>query len=99
MFYLLILSNDSKSYGKLYKIHVNGAHHCSVRYSQLSSLNDELKRMDSKFLAPFPPKKVFSLSARDKEERRLMLEKYLQQSTNYELFIDFLKYTYLPFMG
>ena len=65
----------------LFHIHVNGVHHCSLRYSQLCAFHSELHRLFSKCMAqtqPFPPKKLFHLSAREIDERRLLLERYLQ---------------------
>lgn len=73
-------SSNQQSY-TLFNVHINGVHHCSVRYSQLHTLNEELQRLFSSAMAErksFPPKKLFSLSARDTEERRLLLEQYLQ---------------------
>lgn len=73
-------SSDQHAY-TLYNIHVNGVHHCSLRYSQLYSFHTELQRFLPNFMIqsqPFPPKKLFSLSSRDIEERRILLERYLQ---------------------
>ena len=73
-------SNNQPSY-TLFNIHVNGVHHCSVRYSQLHTFDEELQRLFSSAMAErksFPPKKLFGLSARETEERRILLEQYLQ---------------------
>ena len=81
----------------VYEIHVNGAVHSSARYSQLYKLNEQLqKRFDTTNLAEFPPKKLFSLSAFEKEERKALLELYLQtigqqpEILKSNLFVDFL---------
>ncbi|UJR22230.1 hypothetical protein I4U23_025293 [Adineta vaga] len=73
-------SSNQQAY-TLFNIHINGIHHCSLRYSQLRTFNDELQRLFPTAMAnidTFPPKKFFSLSAKDTEERRLSLEHYLQ---------------------
>ncbi|UJR26898.1 hypothetical protein I4U23_008208 [Adineta vaga] len=65
----------------LYNIHINGLHHCSLRYSQLRIFNAELQRILPNLMQhiqPFPPKKLFRLSSRDIEERQMLLERYLQ---------------------
>ncbi|XP_070391812.1 sorting nexin-17-like isoform X1 [Dermacentor albipictus] len=64
---------------KAYNIHVNGAFHCAVRYKQLHSLHDQLKKVfGSAALPPFPPKKLLPLTPTQTEERRGFLEKYIQ---------------------
>ena len=73
-----IAETDGSLY-TFYEIHVNGAVHSSVRYSQLYKLNEQLqKRFDTSNLAEFPPKKLFSLTIPEKEERKFLLELYLQ---------------------
>lgn len=65
----------------LFNIHINGVHHCSLRYSQLYTFNEELHRLLPTAMInieAFPPKKMFSLSAKDTDERRVLLEHYLQ---------------------
>ncbi|KAL3889927.1 hypothetical protein ACJMK2_002244 [Sinanodonta woodiana] len=62
-----------------FNIHINGVFHCSVRYSALYAFHEQLqKEFGSKILAPFPPKKLLPLSGPKLDERRLMLEKYIQ---------------------
>ncbi|XP_040565287.1 LOW QUALITY PROTEIN: sorting nexin-17 [Lepeophtheirus salmonis] len=61
-----------------YSVHINGTFHCSLRYRQFHALHEQLKREFLTGLPSFPPKKVFPLSEPQKEERRLLLEKYLQ---------------------
>jgi sorting nexin-17 len=79
----------------LFKIHVNGAHHCSVRFSQLHNLNEQLKKEFPTTVPPFPPKKIFSLSLNEKEDRRHQLERFLQQISQIpsilssDLFVNF----------
>lgn len=73
-------SSSQQSY-TLYNIHVNGYHHCSLRYSQLRTFNDELQNLSPAAMTnieSFPPKKLFSLSAKEIDERRISLENYLQ---------------------
>nr|CAD7196925.1 unnamed protein product [Timema douglasi] len=62
-----------------YSIHVNGVFHCTVRYRQLLNLHEQLKKeYGSSNLPSFPPKKILPLSPTQLEERRAMLEKYIQ---------------------
>lgn len=62
-----------------YCLHINGVYHCMVRYRQLHSLHDQLRReFVASTLPAFPPKKLFNLNESQVEERRLLLEKYLQ---------------------
>ncbi|XP_076246774.1 sorting nexin 17 [Calliopsis andreniformis] len=61
-----------------YNIHINGLFHCTVRYKQLYSLHEQLTRNLDIFLPIFPPKKFFPLTRTQQEERRLLLEKYIQ---------------------
>ncbi|XP_042302953.1 LOW QUALITY PROTEIN: sorting nexin-17 [Sceloporus undulatus] len=62
-----------------YSIHVNGVLHCQVRYSQLLGLHEQLrKEFGASAVPPFPPKKIFALTAAEVEQRREQLEKYMQ---------------------
>ncbi|XP_017506134.1 sorting nexin-17 isoform X2 [Manis javanica] len=62
-----------------YNIHVNGVLHCRVRYSQLLGLHEQLrKEYGANVLPSFPPKKLFSLTPAEVEQRREQLEKYMQ---------------------
>ena len=62
-----------------YCLHINGVYHAMVRYRQLHTLHDQLRREFSASTLPaFPPKKLFNLTEKEVEERRLMLEKYMQ---------------------
>jgi len=73
-------SNNQQSY-TLFNIHINGIHHCSLRYSQLRTFNEELQRLLPNAMInieSFPPKKFFSLSSKETDERRTLLEHYLQ---------------------
>jgi sorting nexin-17 len=73
-------SSNQQSY-TLFNIHINGIHHCSLRYSQLHKFNEELHRLLPTAMINievFPPKKFFSLSLKETEERRVLLEHYLQ---------------------
>ena len=65
-----------------YTIHADGKLHCVVRYRQLSCLHDQLKRVfGARALPTFPPKKLLHLNSEEVEERRLLLERYLQLGT------------------
>uniref|UniRef100_A0A1B6DZE8 PX domain-containing protein n=1 Tax=Clastoptera arizonana TaxID=38151 RepID=A0A1B6DZE8_9HEMI len=90
-------SDDNGSNYTGYNIHINGMYHCTVRYKQLHSLNDQLKKLHgSNSLPPFPPKKLLPLSNNQLEERRSFLEKYIQtvgqtaNLMNTEVFTGFL---------
>ncbi|OCT79213.1 hypothetical protein XELAEV_18030309mg [Xenopus laevis] len=62
-----------------YNIHVNGVLHCRVRYSQLLGLHEQLKKEYGNNVVPaFPPKKLFTLTPAEVEQRREQLEKYMQ---------------------
>lgn len=62
-----------------YSIHVNGVLHCRVRYSQLYGLHEQLrKEYGNNVLPHFPPKKIFTLTTAEVEQRREQLEKYIQ---------------------
>lgn len=74
----VIVTYDSFS-SQVYSIYINGVFHCDMRYSQLHSLNEQLKQAyGSQALPFFPPKKFFPLSKTQLEERQFCLEKYLQ---------------------
>lgn len=63
----------------VYNIYINGIFHCSMRYSQMHTLNEQLKQVfGGQALPYFPPKKLFPLSKTQLEERQFCLEKYLQ---------------------
>lgn len=66
----------------LYNVHIDGLYHCSLRYKQLLHLHQTLTKAlvgsTSSQLPQFPPKKLLPLSSNQVEERRLQLEKYLQ---------------------
>ncbi|XP_078506230.1 sorting nexin-17 isoform X2 [Lissotriton helveticus] len=62
-----------------YNIHVNGVLHCRVRYSQLLGLHEQLRKEYGHNVVPaFPPKKIFTLTPAEVEQRREQLEKYMQ---------------------
>jgi len=64
-----------------FELHLNGVHHCSVRYRQLHSLHQQLKKElqpATLHIPTFPPKKMLILSQVQVEERRYGLERYLQ---------------------
>ncbi|XP_066248626.1 sorting nexin-17 [Euwallacea similis] len=62
-----------------YNVHINGIYHCTVRYKQLHILNEQLKgEFGHDNLPLFPSKKLLPLSSGQVEERRMLLEKYIQ---------------------
>ncbi|XP_058065184.1 sorting nexin-17 [Anopheles bellator] len=63
-----------------FNIHINGCFHCCLRYKQLHSFHEQLKRSlpSSMVLPSFPPKKLLSLTPNQIEQRRLSLERYIQ---------------------
>ena len=91
-----ILDETGTSYSG-FNLHVNGVLHCTIRYSQLYDLNERLKQEFSPESIPnFPPKRFFAVKGVDLEERRLQLEKYIQEIcqvqrfTQSEIFATFL---------
>ncbi|XP_069743301.1 sorting nexin-17 isoform X2 [Narcine bancroftii] len=74
-----VLNGENGSTYVAYNIHVNGVLHCRVRYRQLYGLHEQLrKEYGSNVLPHFPPKKIFSLTTAEVEQRREQLEKYIQ---------------------
>uniref|UniRef100_A0A8C5MXV5 Sorting nexin-17 n=1 Tax=Leptobrachium leishanense TaxID=445787 RepID=A0A8C5MXV5_9ANUR len=72
-------NGDSGTPYVAYNIHVNGVLHCRVRYSQLLGLHEQLRKEFGNNVAPlFPPKKLFTLTPAEVEQRREQLEKYMQ---------------------
>ncbi|XP_033727766.1 sorting nexin-17-like [Pecten maximus] len=62
-----------------FNIHINGMFHCSVRYSVLHTFHEQLKKeFGANQLPHFPPKKLFPLSPLKLDERRILLEKFVQ---------------------
>uniref|UniRef100_A0A182MY18 PX domain-containing protein n=1 Tax=Anopheles dirus TaxID=7168 RepID=A0A182MY18_9DIPT len=73
------VSDGSGSSYTGFNIHINGSFHCCLRYKQLHSLHEQLKRsLPSIALPSFPPKKLLSLTPNQIEQRRLSLERYIQ---------------------
>ncbi|KAH9641744.1 hypothetical protein HF086_003870 [Spodoptera exigua] len=65
-----------------YNIHIDGVFHCTARYKQLLSLHEQLQAQNPYVKLPqFPPKKLF-LTNSQLEERRVLLEKYMQLGTH-----------------
>lgn len=57
--------------------------HCTVRYRQLHSLHEQLRREYGPTVVPgFPPKKFLPLTGSQLEDRRASLEKYIQTGEN-----------------
>lgn len=73
------INDDNGSTFKGYNVHINGVFHCTVRFKQLHNLHEQLrKEYGASTLPPFPPKKLLPLTASQLEERRALLEKYIQ---------------------
>ncbi|XP_023949150.1 sorting nexin-17 [Bicyclus anynana] len=61
-----------------FNIYIDGFFHCTARYKQLLSLHEQLQSQYPHCKLPsFPPKKLF-LTNSQLDERRIMLEKYVQ---------------------
>ncbi|XP_061559785.1 sorting nexin-17 isoform X1 [Phycodurus eques] len=74
-----VRSGENGSTYVAYNIHVNGVLHCRVRYSQLLGLHEQIKKEYGSNVVPsFPPKKIFTLTPTEVEQRREQLEKYMQ---------------------
>ncbi|XP_061668811.1 sorting nexin-17 isoform X2 [Syngnathoides biaculeatus] len=74
-----VRSGENGSTYVAYNIHVNGVLHCRVRYSQLLGLHEQMKKEYGSNVVPsFPPKKIFTLTPTEVEQRRDHLEKYMQ---------------------
>uniref|UniRef100_F6ZN60 Sorting nexin-17 n=2 Tax=Ciona intestinalis TaxID=7719 RepID=F6ZN60_CIOIN len=74
------IEDSTGSSYKVFNVHVNGVLHCSVRYSQLHDLNNQFrKELKLKTLPQFPPKKLLQLNDSNLKERRVQLEKYIQE--------------------
>lgn len=62
-----------------FNLHLNGEYHCTLRYKQIHNFNEQLRKLYGPENVPnFPPKKLFPLSAMQVDERRSLLEKYMQ---------------------
>ncbi|XP_046577803.1 sorting nexin-17-like isoform X2 [Haliotis rubra] len=71
--------DDSGSSFTSYNMYINGVFHCSVRFRQLHQFHEQLKKeFGASSLPPFPPKKFLPLGPPQVEERRNMLEHYVQ---------------------
>uniref|UniRef100_A0A9J8CS73 Sorting nexin-17 n=2 Tax=Cyprinus carpio TaxID=7962 RepID=A0A9J8CS73_CYPCA len=74
-----VRSDENGSSYVAYNIHVNGVLHCRVRYSQLLGLHEQIKKEYGNNVVPaFPPKKIFTLTPAEVDQRREQLEKYMQ---------------------
>uniref|UniRef100_A0A672P3Q3 Sorting nexin-17 n=1 Tax=Sinocyclocheilus grahami TaxID=75366 RepID=A0A672P3Q3_SINGR len=74
-----VRSDENGSTYVAYNIHVNGVLHCRVRYSQLLGLHEQIKKEYGHNVVPaFPPKKIFTLTPAEVDQRREQLEKYMQ---------------------
>ncbi|CAG5128901.1 unnamed protein product [Candidula unifasciata] len=81
----------------MYNIYINGVFHCKARYKQMRQFHDELKKeFGSHILPEFPKKKLLALSPPEIEQRRVLLERYIQlvsqdpQISSSDLFNTFL---------
>lgn len=74
--------SEGKNTFKLFDLALDGEYLCSLRYSQLLSFSEEIKKaFPSVELPPFPPKKLLHLDEIQMEERRFTIEKYIQALT------------------
>uniref|UniRef100_A0AAZ3RF81 Sorting nexin-17 n=1 Tax=Oncorhynchus tshawytscha TaxID=74940 RepID=A0AAZ3RF81_ONCTS len=74
-----VRSGENGSTYVAFNIHVNSVLHCQVRYSQLLGLHQQIKKEYGNNVVPaFPPKKIFTLTPAEVEQRREQLEKYMQ---------------------
>ncbi|KJE90258.1 hypothetical protein CAOG_01595 [Capsaspora owczarzaki ATCC 30864] len=63
----------------VFNIHINGVHHCAIRYSEVEKLQARIKaEYPDKPLTKFPPKRLLALTLEQLEERRRGIEMYLQ---------------------
>ncbi|XP_052225977.1 sorting nexin-17-like isoform X2 [Dreissena polymorpha] len=73
------ITDGSGSTFTSFNIHINGVFHCTARFSLLFSFHEQLKKeFGVNNLPPFPPKKLFQVAGPKLEERRQMLERYIQ---------------------
>uniref|UniRef100_A0A915HH63 PX domain-containing protein n=1 Tax=Romanomermis culicivorax TaxID=13658 RepID=A0A915HH63_ROMCU len=63
-----------------FKVHINGILHCTLRYSALLNLHDDLRKLfEWVEVIGFPPKKIkFLMTDKELDERRELLEFYLR---------------------
>ncbi|KHN82289.1 PX domain-containing protein F17H10.3 [Toxocara canis] len=76
----LVEADGTRKYDA-FNLHVNGAYHASIRYSQLLRLHEKLRDQFGMRLrvADFPPKKLFkTLDKKSLNERRIALARYFQ---------------------
>ncbi|XP_038840363.1 sorting nexin-17 [Salvelinus namaycush] len=74
-----VRSGENGSTYVAFNIHVNSVLHCRVRYRQLLGLHQQIKKEYGNSVVPaFPPKKIFTLTPAEVEQRREQLEKYMQ---------------------
>ncbi|KAM5157650.1 sorting nexin-31 [Mantella aurantiaca] len=81
----------------LYSVYLEGFIFCKVRYKELHFWDEQMHRIFGNRLPLFPPKCYLAMTKSMVEERRTMLESYLQEIvsdpvvSSSEIFIDFLK--------
>ncbi|XP_072266930.1 sorting nexin-31 isoform X2 [Pyxicephalus adspersus] len=81
----------------LYSVYLEGFILFKVRYKELHFWDEQMHRVFGKRLPAFPPKYYLAMTKSMAEERRTMLEHYLQEIisdpvvSSSEIFIDFLK--------
>ncbi|XP_049628910.1 sorting nexin-31 [Suncus etruscus] len=81
----------------LYSVYLDGFLLCRLRYSQLHSWNQQLKRVFGNYLPRFPPKYYLAMTTAMADARRDQLEQYLQNVAmdpgvlKSDIFIDFWK--------
>lgn len=63
----------------VYHVYLDGLLYCKMKYSDMHKWDDELRRVFGDCLPPFPPNYYLSMTETMEDERRLLLEQYLQK--------------------
>ncbi|XP_041104659.1 sorting nexin-31-like [Polyodon spathula] len=63
----------------VYHVYLDGLLYCKVKYSDMYKWDEELRRIFGDCLPPFPPNYYLSMTETMEDERRLLLEQYLQK--------------------
>jgi hypothetical protein len=84
--HLFIQFNHNFLNSQGFKIYINGNFHCCLRFKQLRSLHEQLKKSLLNLTLPqFPPKKILTLTKSEIDQRRIALERYLQLGEIFKL--------------
>ncbi|KAK1173276.1 sorting nexin-31-like [Acipenser oxyrinchus oxyrinchus] len=63
----------------VYHVYLDGLLYCKMKYSDMHTWDEELRGVFGDCLPPFPPKYYLSMTETMEDERRLLLEQYLQK--------------------